>query len=70
MRVSATFDFQTYKFLDEIIESYRQIGHATIISHPKNVSPGSLEYFESFVKKHLSQGDRFVSISDVIPTSN
>ena len=61
MNVSATFDWYTYGFIEEVLDAYRKYDYATIISHPKNVSPTSLDFMERFVEKHLNQGDEFIT---------
>lgn len=65
MHVSATFDWLMYNFVEDVIKDYTRYGVATIISHPKNVSPSSLEYMNKFIKCHLSVGDHFVTIKDL-----
>lgn len=65
MNVSATFDWYTYGFIEEVLEKYKPYGYATIISHPKNVSPTSLEFMDSFIGRHLSAGDNFITISQI-----
>ena len=65
MFVSATFDWYTYGFIEEVISEYRPLGYATIISHPKNVSPTSLDYMDRFIQKHLNERDEFVTITQI-----
>ena len=66
MNVSACFDWYTYKFVDEVVESCRHYGYATIISHPKNVSQSSLDYMDRYIQKMIKNGDVFVTISEFI----
>lgn len=65
MHVSACFDWYTFRFAEEVVEAYRNYGYATIISHPKNVSPTSLDYMDKFIIRHLQRGDQFVTISEL-----
>lgn len=65
MHVSACFDWYTFRFAEEVVEDYRKYGYATIISHPKNVSPTSLEYMDLFIGRHLQRGDQFVTITEL-----
>lgn len=70
MNVSACFDWYTYKFVDEVVESYRKYGYATIISHPKNVSQSSLDYMDRFIQKMLKNGDSFITIKEYLKIIN
>lgn len=57
----ATIDYQSFFFLRPTYKNSRKYGYMNIIGHPKNFSPASLIYFDTFVKNCLAAGDRFIT---------
>lgn len=66
----ATIDYQSFFFLRPTYENSRKYGYMTIIGHPKNFSPSSLGYFDSFVKDCLEAGDRFITAKEYCENLN
>lgn len=60
----ATIDYQSFFFLRSTYDNSKKNGYMTIIGHPKNFSPASLNFFDSFVKDTLAAGDRFITAKE------
>lgn len=60
----ATIDYQSFFFLRDIYKQSKRKGYLTIIGHPKNFSPTSLAYFDSFVVDCLEQGDTIITAKE------
>lgn len=42
----------------------------TIIGHPKNFSPSTVDFIEKFIKEKQSLGDKFITITQYIKQNN
>ena len=68
--IHGTIDYQSYFWLEDIYQFSKKYKCMTIIGHPKNFSPSTVDFIEKFIKEKQSLGDKFITITQYIKQNN